>query len=161
MPIPTGKRRLVGLTLLFLSPGICGADAVSTHWLSDLVQQALAQGQSAQLSPHLSVLLGLTTAERSTPVQQLGIRSDAALWLFDVCRSPHAPIVLMRVGDDRHVSVYRITTRGRPLRAVAYEIGGATQLLPAQQSTVDFRRQVDFWRAQQQSLQSARERSAP
>jgi hypothetical protein len=140
------------LIALLLAQGALGAEDKPAILLTRLVQQAVTGGQAAVLSPHLSVLLGISSSEGATPVRQLGLQSGDVHRLFDVCENNHDRIVLMDVVANKHVSAYLVSASGVLLKAVVYDIGGTTQeqRLPAAKAA--FMKQREFWLGQARAL---------
>ena len=145
---------LAGFLAMWVGHGAMGTADSLSGVLTGLVQRANAGGQPAQLSPHLSVLLGLAASEHVTPVKQLGIKIGATLWLFDVCGGTPGALVLMRVGDDHLVTAYRMNAHGQLIKGVSYAIGGETQLLESREAKKGFLVQRDFWIAKERELEA-------
>jgi hypothetical protein len=140
------------LIALLLAQAALGAEDKPAILLTRLVQQAVTGGQAAVLSPHLSVLLGISSIEGATPVRQLGMQSGDVHRLFDVCANSHDKIVLMDVVADKHVSAYLLSPSGVLLKAVAYDIGGPTHEQSLADAKPAFMRQREFWLAQARAL---------
>jgi hypothetical protein len=149
------RQRLIRcgwLIALLHFQGALGAEDKPAVLLTRLVQQALTGGQPAMLSPHLSVLLGISSSEGATPVRQLGLQSGDAHRLFDVCESNHDRIVLMDVVANKHVSAYLVSAGGVLLKAVVYDIGGTTQEQSLTAAKPAFIKQREFWLGQARGL---------
>lgn len=147
---------LTAFALLLASQVVLGADSSPAPTVARLIERSLSSGQRAQLSPHLSVLLAVSSADRSTPIHQLGINAAGTLWLFDVCDDDHTHIVLMRVDGGKAVEAYAMTPAGALLKAVAYTVGGATHILSAAEAKAGFHGLLDFWIQKETALESAR-----
>lgn len=141
----TEQTRWSWLTALVLMHGALGAEANSATLLSGLVQQAVTGRQEARLPPHLSVLLGVSASESSTPVWQLSRKSSSALRLFNVCQDNHDNVVLITTGADNQSAAYLMSAGGVLLKAIVYQVGGATQEPSLAQANKAFRQQRDFW----------------
>jgi hypothetical protein len=147
--------RWSALSALLLAHGVLGAEVNSARLLSGLVQQALSARQEARLPPHLSVLLGISVSETATPVWQLSRKSSDALRLFNVCQNNHDHVVLTTMGANHQSAAYLMSAGGVLLKAIVYQVGGATHELSLAEGRKDFTRQRDFW------LEQARRPGAP
>jgi hypothetical protein len=150
------------LLLLWFAHGALGAEhaqpaePTTASLLKGLVQEAVTSGKDAELSPHLSLLLGVSVSERTTPIRQLGIKSDDALRLFDVAQDNHAHIVLMSVSANNQVAAYLMTPGGRLLKAVFYQVGGETVVPTLGGAKATFKPLRDFWLEKARSLEAPR-----
>jgi hypothetical protein len=147
--------RWSALSALLLAHGVLGAELNSARLLSGLVQQAVSGRQEARLPPHLSVLLGISVSETATPVWQLSRKSSDALRLFNVCQNNHDNVVLTTLRAGNQSAAYLMSASGVLLKAIVYQVGGATQELSLAEARKPFARQRDFW------LDQARRPGAP
>jgi hypothetical protein len=137
------KARL--LAALLLTQAALAADTSTSRVLNGLVEAAVRAGRDAALPPHLSVLLGLTITEASTPVRQLGFRNGDDIKTFNVSAVEHHDVVLMSVGANKHAAAYLMSPDGVLRKAIVYEVGGATRELRLAEANPDFLQQRRLW----------------
>ena len=137
--------KTVFLAALFLLHSALAAEAPVTRVLNGLVQTAVRSGQDAILPPHLSVMLGVSTSEASTPVRQLGFKNGDNIKTFNVCAADHQNVVLMSVGADSRVSAYLMSSEGVLRKAIVYQVGGDTRELRISAAKADFLEQRKLW----------------
>ena len=142
------------LIALLLTHGALGAEPKSAALLTRLVHQAVTGGQAAVISPHLSVLLGISSSEGVTPVRQMDLQSGDVHRLFDVCDSNHDRIVLMAVDANKHVSAYLMSPGGVLRKAIVYDIGGETHEQSLAEAKPGFMRLREFWLGQARDLKA-------
>ena len=142
----TGKIGTSGfLAALLLALLALGAEAPAAHLLNGLVAAAVSSGQDAKLPPHLSVLLGISATETSTPVRQLGFKNGDDIKTLNVCAADHHNIVLMSVGSNNRANAYLMSADGVLRKAITYEVGGATRELRISDGKGDFLRERTLW----------------
>jgi len=133
------------LAALLLVHCALAAEAPPTRVLSALVQAALHSGQDAKLPPHLSVLLGLSASETSTPVRQLEFKNGDDIKTLNVCASDHQSVVLMSVGTNKRVSAYLMSSDGVLRKAIVYQVGGDTRELRLAEASGAFLQERKLW----------------
>ena len=142
----TGKIGTLGfLAALLVALGALGADASAAHLLHGLVAAAVRSGQDAKLPPHLSVLLGVSSTESSTPVRQLGFKNGDDIKTLNVCAADHRNVVLMSVGANNRARAYLMSPDGVLRKAITYEIGGVPRELRIADAKVEFLQERALW----------------
>jgi hypothetical protein len=133
------------LTALLTLNGAFGAEPSTAHVLAGLVDTAVRAGQDAALPPHLSVLLGISAGETSTPVRQLAFKNGDAMKTLNVCAADHRNVVLMSVSDNHRAAAYLMSSKGVLLKAFEYEIGGETHELELAVAGGNFLHERQLW----------------
>jgi hypothetical protein len=133
------------LAALIVARVAFGTQPAASHGLNGLVETAVRSGQDAALPPRLSVLLGLSSTEASTPVRQLGFRNGDDIKTFNVSTADHHNVVLMTVSANKHAAAYLVSPDGELRKAVVYQVGGATRELRLAEANPDFLQQRKLW----------------
>jgi hypothetical protein len=123
-----------------------GAARAATSWAETLAAQALKQGPTSQLPPHLTGVLGLSSNGQGLAVRQLVSRDGFSVRTFNVGAQPPHRVVLM-VADEaaRSTVAYLLTPHGHLRRALQYHAGEAPQELPLAEAQPGFAAEVRFW----------------
>jgi hypothetical protein len=114
--------------------------------LAGLIDTVLTQGPESRLPAHLSVVLGISRAERETAVKQAVMRDGQTVRTFNVCAAKHDDVVLMRVNEQDHTTKAYLTTAAGVLRkAVSYQPGAPAIERSLAEARADFANEMKFW----------------
>jgi hypothetical protein len=123
-----------------------GAARAATSWAETLAAQALEQGPSAQLPPHLTEVLGLSSDGQGLAVHQIISRDGFTVRTFNVGTSaPHRMVVMVADEAAKLTVAYLLTPHGHLRRALQYHAGEAPLDLPVAVAEPGFKAEVRFW----------------
>jgi len=106
----------------------------------------LAQGPQSTLPAHLSVVLGISAAERATAVKQAVIRDGHTVRTFNVGLARPGDVVLMNVDEQTHATrVYLVSASGTLRKAVSYRAGAPAMERNLIAARADYASEVKFW----------------
>jgi len=123
-----------------------GAASAATSWAETLAAQALKQGPTSQLPPHLTGVLGLSSNGQGLAVRQLVSRDGFSVHTFNVgAQAPHRVVLMVADEAARSTVAYLLTPHGHLGRALQYHAGEAPQELPVAEAQPGFAAEVRFW----------------
>ena len=130
-----------------LAAALLGAVAhAATSWAEKLAAQALEQGPTAELPPHLAEILGLSSNGQPLAVHQIVSRDGFTVRTFNVAtQAPHRVVVMVVDEAAKLTAAYLLTPHGHLRRALQYHAGEAPKDLPVAQAKSDFAAEVRFW----------------
>jgi hypothetical protein len=115
--------------------------------LDGLIESVVRSGADAQLPAHLSVVLGVTTVERTTAVKQAVVRDGSAIRTFNVCTANHEDVVILTYDEQSHsTKAYLVSAKGALRKAVNYQAGAAANERSSAEARSDFAHEIGFWR---------------
>jgi hypothetical protein len=137
---------------LQLASGICGllllpVALADVSWLSAYTARVQAQGKSASLPPHLSMVLGLGDGTQELAVRQAGKRSGQEVHTFNVAQPlKQSVVVLMDYNEaTQSVRAFRLKSGGDLEKAVMYKAGAQPQPIPDAPAREALREELSFW----------------
>jgi hypothetical protein len=114
--------------------------------LAGLVDAVVANGPESRLPAHLSVVLGISRAERETAVKQAVIRDGQTVHTFNVCAAKHDDIVIMSFNEqDRSTKAYLVSAAGVLRKAVSYQAGDPANERSLAEARGDFANEIKLW----------------
>jgi hypothetical protein len=114
--------------------------------LAGLVDAVLAKGPESRLPAHLSVVLGVSRAERETAVKQAVIRDGQTVHTFNVCTANHDDVVIMSVNEQDHTTkAYLSSAAGVLRKAVSYQAGAPANERSLAEARGDFADEIKLW----------------
>jgi hypothetical protein len=114
--------------------------------LAGLIDAVLAKGPESRLPAHLSVVLGVSRAERETAVKQAVIRDGQTVHTFNVCTANHGDVVMMSVNEQDHTTkAYLISAAGVLRKAVSYQAGAPANQRSLTEARGDFADEIKLW----------------
>jgi hypothetical protein len=114
--------------------------------LAELVEAVVAHGPDSRLPAHLSVVLGISQAERETAVKQAIIRDGQMVHTFNVCTAKHDEVVIMSVNEQDHTTkAYLISAAGALRKAVSYQAGAPANERSLTEARGDFANEIKLW----------------
>ena len=123
-----------------------GAARAATSWAETLAAQALKQGPTSQLPPHLTAVLGLSSNGQGLAVRQLVSRDGFSVRTFNVgAQAPHRVVLMVADEAARSTVAYLLTPHGHLRRALQYHSGEAPEELPLAEAQPGFAAEVRFW----------------
>lgn len=123
-----------------------GAARAATPWAETLAAQALKQGPTSQLPPHLTGVLGLSSNGQALAVRQLVSRDGFSVRTFNVgAQAPHRVVLMVADEAARSTVAYLLTPHGHLGRALQYHAGEAPQELPLAEAQPGFAAEARFW----------------
>jgi hypothetical protein len=139
----TGNRRwlivAVAMAAMFSAHGAAKS-------LAGLVDAVVAHGPESRLLAHLSVVLGISRAERETAVKQAIIRDGQTVHTFNVCAAKHDDVVIMSVNEQDHTTkAYLVTAAGVLRKAVSYQAGAPANERSLAEARGDFANEIKLW----------------
>ena len=134
------------LTALLVAALLGGAARAATSWVETLAAQALKQGPSSQLPPHLTAVLGLSGDGQGLAVRQLVARDGFIVRTFNVgAQAPHRVVLMVADEAAKSTVAYLLTPRGHLTRALQYHAGAAPEEVPVAAAHQGFAAEVRFW----------------
>ena len=137
---------------LRLAAGICGlvllpVALANVSWLPAYTARVQAQGKSASLPPHLSMVLGLGDGTQELAVRQAEKRSGQEVRTFNVAQpQKHAVVVLMDYNEvTRSMRAFLLKSGGGLDKAVTYEAGAQPQPIPDAPARKALREELNVW----------------
>jgi hypothetical protein len=122
-----------------------GAARAATSWAETLAAQALKQGPTSRLPPHLTEVLGLSSGE-GLAVRQIVSRDGFSVRTFNVgAKAPHRVVLMVADEAARSTVAYLLTPHGQLGRALQYHAGEAPQELPVAEAQTGFAAEARFW----------------
>jgi hypothetical protein len=110
--------------------------------LAGLVDTVVAHGPESRLPAHLSVVLGISRAERETAV----IRDGQTVHSFNVCTAKHDDVVIMSVNEQDHTTkAYLISAAGVLRKAVSYQAGAPANERSLTEARSDLDDEIKLW----------------
>jgi hypothetical protein len=123
-----------------------GAARAATSWAETLAAQALKQGPTSELPPHLTGVLGLSSNGQGLAVRQLVSRDGFSVRTFNVgAQAPHHVVLMVADEAARSTVAYLLTPHGHLRRALQYHAGEAPQEVPLAEAQPGFAAEVRFW----------------
>jgi hypothetical protein len=114
--------------------------------LAGLIDAVVAKGPESRLPAHLSVVLGISRAERETAVKQAVIRDGQTVHTFNVCAAKHDDVVMMSVNEQNHsTKAYLVSAAGVLRKAVSYQPGAPAVDRSLQEARGDFADELKLW----------------
>jgi hypothetical protein len=114
--------------------------------LAGLIDAVVAKGPESRIPAHLSVVLGISRAERETAVKQAVLRDGQTVHTFNVCTAKHDDVVLMNVNEQNHsTKAYLVSAAGVLRKAVSYQAGAPANERSLAEARGDFASEVKFW----------------
>jgi hypothetical protein len=114
--------------------------------LAGLIDEVVAKGPESRLPAHLSVVLGISRAERETTVKQAVIRDGQTVHTFNVCAAKHDDVVIMRVDEQHHsTKAYLVSAAGVLRKAVSYQAGAPADDRSLEEARGDFADELKLW----------------
>jgi hypothetical protein len=114
--------------------------------LAGLVDTVVAHGPESRLPAHLSVVLGISRAERETAVKQAVIRDGQTVHSFNVCTAKHDDVVIMSVNEQDHTTkAYLISAAGVLRKAVSYQAGAPANERSLTEARSDLDDEIKLW----------------
>lgn len=114
--------------------------------LAGLIDAVIAHGPESRLPAHLSVVLGISSAEQQTAVKQAVVRDGQTVHTFNVCTANHDDVVIMSVNELNHTTkAYLVSAAGELRKAVSYQAGAPATLRPLAEARADFANEMKFW----------------
>ena len=114
--------------------------------LAGLVEAVVAHGPESRLPAHLSVVLGISQAERETAVKQAVIRDGQTVHTFNVCAAQHDDVVMMSVNEQEHsTKAYLASAAGVLRKAVSYRAGAPANERSLAEARDDFANEIKLW----------------
>jgi hypothetical protein len=133
-------------TALLAAALLGGAARAATPWAETLAAQALKQGPSSQLPPHLTSELRLSDDGQGLAVRQIVSRDGSTVRTFNVgAQAPHRVVVIVADEAAKLTVAYLLTPHGHLRRALQYHAGEAPQELPLATAKSGFAAEVRFW----------------
>lgn len=138
--LTTAAAVLIGLAFM---PAIRG----NSDWFRAFGDRVVAQGQSAILPPHLSLVLGLGDGANSLPVRQLGIRDSHEIRTFNVAKvEGKRVVVLMNHNEETKITQALLLRRGNNLdKAVTYGADAPPDQLSAKRARAALTEELHYW----------------
>jgi hypothetical protein len=114
--------------------------------LAGLVDAVVAHGPESRLPAHLSVVLGISRAERETAVKQAVIRDGQTVHTFNVCAAKHDDVVMISVDEQHHsTKAYLVSAAGVLRKAVSYQAGAPADNRSLEEARGDFANELKLW----------------
>ena len=114
--------------------------------LATLVDAVLRNGPNSQLPANLSVVLGVSRLEQTTPVKQAVMRDGSVVRTFNVCTAHHGDIVLITYDEQsRSSKAYLVSRAGALRKAVSYQAGAPASERSLADAAHDFANEIKFW----------------
>jgi hypothetical protein len=114
--------------------------------IGGLIDSVVRNGPDGLLPAHLSVVLGVSSVERTTPVKQAVIRDGSTVRTFNVCTADHDDVVILTYNEQSHsTKAYLVSVRGALRKAVYYQAGGAANERSPADARNDFADEISFW----------------
>ena len=114
--------------------------------LAELVEAVVAHGPESRLPAHLSMVLGISQAERETAVKQAIIRDGQTVHTFNVCAAKHDDVVMMSVNEQEHsTKAYLASAAGVLRKAVSYRAGAPANERSLAEARGDFANEIKLW----------------
>ena len=114
--------------------------------LALVIDAVVHKGPAAELPAHLSMVLGIATAQQPVPVKQAVLRQAATVRTFNVCTNNHDNVVMVTYDEQsRSTKAYLVNAAGTLRKAVAYQAGEAPTVRTMSESRGDFTQELAFW----------------
>jgi hypothetical protein len=118
----------------------------ATRSLDALVDAVIRKGPDNQMPAHLSVILGVSALEQTTPVKQAVMRDGHTVRTFNVCTANHSDLVMMTYNEQNHSSkAYLVSPAGLLRKAVYYQAGDPANERSLADARPDFLIELRFW----------------
>jgi hypothetical protein len=137
---------------LRLAAGICGlmllpATLANVSWLPAYTARVQAQGKSASLPPHLSMVLGLGDGTQELAVRQAEKRSGQKVHTFNVAQPQKQSVVVLMDYNEATNSMraFRLKSGGDLDKAVTYKAGAQPQPIPDAPARKALREELNVW----------------
>ena len=142
----TWRVAAAAMAAIVIAPGATLGAQAATHAVMALIDVVRRTGPEAQLPPHLSMVLGVESSARPTPVRQAIVREGVTVRTFNVRTARRADVVLIVYNEQTRASkAYVISPAGVLRKAVAFQAGGA----PVERSLAEARgesaSEIEFW----------------
>jgi hypothetical protein len=110
------------------------------------VERTFREGQHAELPPHISSLLGVSSLEKECPVMQRAVRSGTMVQGFDVSLASKNDIVLFVVDEAvNDQTLYLTSARGTLRRVVSVKAGEGRVSPVTVADQKGFEKEKRFW----------------
>jgi len=140
-----GVSMRIGLAILIMAATL-GATPSTVVLPQPLIDAVLRSGPDGQVPAHLSVVLGLTKAERPIPVKQAVLREGSIVRTFNVSTVRHDDVVLMSYDEQaRSMQAYLTSPAGTLRKAISYRAGGQAVERTTADAAIDFAMEVKRW----------------
>lgn len=111
-----------------------------------LIDAVLRNGPDSQLPAHLSVVLGVSDVERTTPVKQAVVRDGETVRTFNVGTDNHRDLIILAHNEKtQSTKAYLLTAAGVLRKAIEYQAGGAPRERSLGNAGNDFAKEIKFW----------------
>jgi hypothetical protein len=118
----------------------------SAELFTGLVGEVIFRGPESRLPAHLSVVLGISAAERETAVRQAVIRDGQIVHTFNVCSAKPDDVVMMSVNEREHsTKAYLASAAGVLRKAVSYGEGAPANERSLTEARGDFAKEIKLW----------------
>jgi hypothetical protein len=116
-------------------------------WFSGFTDRVLREGHEALLSPHLSLVFGLGTGEKSVAVKQLATQNPQEIRAFNVSTQKGRVVVVILSYDQktRVTRAFLLGSGAKLRRAVTYETGSQAAILPDALARSALREELQYW----------------
>ena len=139
-------HKMIGWIAAFAltSFAVNGADRL----LSTLIDSTLKHGPDSRLPGHLSVVLGISPAEHTTPVKQAVNRNGVVVHTLNVCTGNHDRVVLLAYDEQlRTTKAYLMSADGVLRKAVSYDAGAPAVIRSTDEARKDFIVELNAWKS--------------
>jgi hypothetical protein len=138
-------RRQIGALVLVVA-GLSAYAHGTDHALNALVESVVQHGPDALLPPHLSVVLGVNSTERTTPVMQAVVRDGSIVRTFNVSAANHGNLVMLTYDEKtQETKAYLVAATGALRKAVSYQAGAPANERSVKDARTDFAHEISFW----------------
>ena len=122
------------------------AQGATTHSLKPLIDAVIRNGPDSQLPSHLSVMIGVSQVEQTTPVKQAVVRDGAVVRTFNVCVANHDDVVIIVYNEQSRWSMaYLSSATGTLRKAVSFQAGAPATVRTFPAARDDFAKEINFW----------------
>jgi hypothetical protein len=106
----------------------------------------IRNGPDSQLPSHLSVMIGVSQVEQTTPVKQAVVRDGAVVRTFNVCVANHDDVVIIVYNEQSRWSMaYLSSATGTLRKAVSFQAGAPATVRTLPAARDDFAKEINFW----------------
>ncbi len=142
----TWRVAAAAMAAILIAPCATLGAPAATHSVMALIDVVRRTGPEAQLPPHLSMVLGVESSARPTPVRQAIVRKGVTVRTFNVRTAGRADVVLIVYNEQTRLSkAYLISPAGVLRKAVAFQAEAA----PVERSLAEARgesaSEIKFW----------------
>jgi hypothetical protein len=116
--------------------------------LQGLIDAVVRYGPDSQLPARLSIVLGVSQVENTTPVKQAVIRDGQLVRTFNVCAANHDNVVMLTHDEQsQSTKAYLTSAAGKLRKAVQYQAGGAASERSLADARGDYAAELALWTA--------------